>query len=600
MHPTCPDFDLCERCEAHPISVHPDNHPLLKMKSPETVIPTVYRVGTTTLIDVEDRGRPPTRLSTPLSYKSRSRSRSSSPPPLPWFYSSNRPEQQRIPGQFPFGLRTPTPPAIPMPPPPMISPSPPPLPPKSGIPNLSYLNTAGSVWTPGPNPHIYNIPSRPTYNPSYMSNQSFVNRSPSPPPKVDVVRSPSPAPPVIRRPPPPPTAEPLYRPVYLENPYLPPVPPAPPAQMVKPVPVPDLGFRQDWAERSATASPTFTASPAPPTTDDLVERAIVQYPPVVPNSSWPRQFQRRLSADEFEPRCDLVLPAAPKFLPFRRSSPCPKLRTPTKSTTSIESGPSPPRLDFTKHISDLASLMMPPFHPPSPIGQEETFLTPISENTQLPLPEFELAKQYTQSTNSSTTSYRTHTLAELLNEFPPRSRFSMSDVSRDNQSSEFTRALETPVGVSAHKAETATPSEVQGQDIVNSWRAEIEEVPFNADFLEDITVADGQVFPPGAEFVKSWRVKNSGRDWDESTELVFVAGESFSQDKGSDAIPIGFLKHGEELDLYTGELKVSLLTLCFQGSSTHLGLGARCSRTLCRILAFEELDLPLVRRKHLD
>ncbi|KAF9041850.1 hypothetical protein BDZ89DRAFT_1156464 [Hymenopellis radicata] len=572
MHPTCPDFDLCERCEAHPISVHPGNHPLLKMKAPETVIPTVYRVGTTTLIDVEDRGRPSTRLSTPLSYKSPSRSRSRSPQPLPWFYASHHPEQQRIPGQFPFGLRTPTPPAIPLPPPPMaaLSPSPPPLPPKSGIPNFSYLNNAGPVWTPGPNPHNYNLSSKPTYNPSYMSNQSFSARSPSPVPEL---RSPSPPPPVIRRPPPPPAAEPLYRPVYLENPYLPFVPArplgpqqappalpevsatrpawhtapsrkeknaasdtAPPAQMVTPAPFPDLTFRQDWAEPSITASPTLTASPAPPAADDLVERAIVQYPPVVPNSSWRSQFQRRLSVDEFEPRNDLVLPEAPKFLPFGRSSPSAKLTTPTKSAIA-ETAPTVPRLDFSTHISDLASLMMPPFHPPSPVGQEETFLTPISENTQLPLPESELAKQYTQSTNSSTTSYRTHTLAELLNEFPPRSRFSVSDVSRDNQSSEFTRVLETPVGVSTHKVEIATPSEVQGKDIVNSWRAEIEDAPFNADFLEDITVADGQVFPPGAEFVKSWRVKNSGRDWDESTELVFVAGESF------------------KIDLYTGELK---------------------------------------------
>ena len=50
MHPTCPDFDLCESCEAMPIPVHPSNHPLLKMRSPETIIPTVYRVGGTALI----------------------------------------------------------------------------------------------------------------------------------------------------------------------------------------------------------------------------------------------------------------------------------------------------------------------------------------------------------------------------------------------------------------------------------------------------------------------------------------------------------------------------------------------------------------------
>ena len=51
MHPECPDYDLCENCEAFPIAVHPSNHPMLKMKTPDTVIPTVYRVGQTSLIE---------------------------------------------------------------------------------------------------------------------------------------------------------------------------------------------------------------------------------------------------------------------------------------------------------------------------------------------------------------------------------------------------------------------------------------------------------------------------------------------------------------------------------------------------------------------
>jgi hypothetical protein len=50
MHPSCPDYDLCANCESHPIPVHPPMHPLLKMKTPDTVIPTVYRVGGTSII----------------------------------------------------------------------------------------------------------------------------------------------------------------------------------------------------------------------------------------------------------------------------------------------------------------------------------------------------------------------------------------------------------------------------------------------------------------------------------------------------------------------------------------------------------------------
>ncbi|KAJ7936370.1 hypothetical protein B0H13DRAFT_1589672, partial [Mycena leptocephala] len=39
----CPDFDLCEDCEALSIPVHPDTHPMLKMRSASTVVPAVYR-----------------------------------------------------------------------------------------------------------------------------------------------------------------------------------------------------------------------------------------------------------------------------------------------------------------------------------------------------------------------------------------------------------------------------------------------------------------------------------------------------------------------------------------------------------------------------
>lgn len=34
MHPSCPDYDLCENCEAAPNTIHPNNHPMLKIKTP--------------------------------------------------------------------------------------------------------------------------------------------------------------------------------------------------------------------------------------------------------------------------------------------------------------------------------------------------------------------------------------------------------------------------------------------------------------------------------------------------------------------------------------------------------------------------------------
>ncbi|KAG2370146.1 hypothetical protein BDR07DRAFT_1476159 [Suillus spraguei] len=70
MHPSCPDFDLCQNCEALPIPVHPSIHPLLKMKTPDTVIPTVYRVGTTYLIQSRRTCQGITQTSEPRPPKS--------------------------------------------------------------------------------------------------------------------------------------------------------------------------------------------------------------------------------------------------------------------------------------------------------------------------------------------------------------------------------------------------------------------------------------------------------------------------------------------------------------------------------------------------
>ncbi|WVN85881.1 uncharacterized protein L203_101033 [Cryptococcus depauperatus CBS 7841] len=37
MHPSCSDYDLCEKCEASPLPVHPNSHPMLKIKVPARV-----------------------------------------------------------------------------------------------------------------------------------------------------------------------------------------------------------------------------------------------------------------------------------------------------------------------------------------------------------------------------------------------------------------------------------------------------------------------------------------------------------------------------------------------------------------------------------
>jgi next-to-BRCA1 protein 1 len=78
-----------------------------------------------------------------------------------------------------------------------------------------------------------------------------------------------------------------------------------------------------------------------------------------------------------------------------------------------------------------------------------------------------------------------------------------------------------------------------------------------AAFVLDVTVPDGQNFPPGAEFVKCWRMINDGaRDWPETTELVFVAGTPLLKETSPQSVKVGSVKVGAEIDLWTGELKV--------------------------------------------
>lgn len=87
--------------------------------------------------------------------------------------------------------------------------------------------------------------------------------------------------------------------------------------------------------------------------------------------------------------------------------------------------------------------------------------------------------------------------------------------------------------------------------------AQLVTAPLKASFVSDTTVPDGQVFPPGAEFVKSWRMLNDGpTDWPESTELHYAAGETFSVDPRK--IKVGNVAAGVQVDVWTGDLKVTI------------------------------------------
>ena len=106
-------------------------------------------------------------------------------------------------------------------------------------------------------------------------------------------------------------------------------------------------------------------------------------------------------------------------------------------------------------------------------------------------------------------------------------------------------------------ASSASDSEEQSAE--RSVQASIGLQPLHATFVSDGNIPDGQIFPPGAEFVKSWRMANQGsRDWPESTELVFVAGDRMAPHGNSPRkVKVGAVKAGEEVEIVAGEMKVS-------------------------------------------
>jgi hypothetical protein len=69
-----------------------------------------------------------------------------------------------------------------------------------------------------------------------------------------------------------------------------------------------------------------------------------------------------------------------------------------------------------------------------------------------------------------------------------------------------------------------------------------------AQFVADVTVPDGSNFSPGAEFVKTWRLRNSGSStWTAGYALVFVRG---AQMAGPAAVPLESpVLPGEAVDL---------------------------------------------------
>jgi len=61
---------------------------------------------------------------------------------------------------------------------------------------------------------------------------------------------------------------------------------------------------------------------------------------------------------------------------------------------------------------------------------------------------------------------------------------------------------------------------------------------YNASFVADVTIPDRTHLAPGAEFVKTWRVRNTGPcDWGGGFQFVFVDGERMGSPQAVDVPP---------------------------------------------------------------
>ena len=104
-------------------------------------------------------------------------------------------------------------------------------------------------------------------------------------------------------------------------------------------------------------------------------------------------------------------------------------------------------------------------------------------------------------------------------------------------------------------------SPVMSEKAVQPVSSPVPEPPLRATFISDNNISDGHLLPPGAEFVKSWKMLNDGvRDWPETTQLMFVAGDKLVSEENT-VVKVGKVAAGEEIDIWTGDMKVCLLSL---------------------------------------
>lgn len=449
LHPDCPDFDLCEACEALPIPVHPVKHTLAKIRAKDAYIPTIS-VPTTETEPLRERVADST-------------------------IACQTEEIELVPDTA------------------------------SGV-TAELTTTVDPTAEPTGNVPD-NLHEAQGYAPVYEYPPSSDMMCFYVPPSSQISRVSS----VLDY------ADPI-----------PSIPPLIPASWTSP--------ELDWRWRSpspglmvipqASSEQINVSSTLSPQAQELVASDTVEsMPPAPPAELRPAYIYDRQISPVSSPKVDMHIATAlaaeePIAIPGALSS------------SASTSGPTAHEVDWQQIWPEVTTVLKHLLNPPSPAPE------------------------------------RTATMPGALEEGSEDSK-QETEVVPDQQT-----VNESPL---AAEALLSRPTSLEGPEMVERPRVAmrlsdylVSTSPSNSPVLphslqvacvQSNNIPDGQQFPPGAEFVKSWRMRNDGQvPWPEETALVFVAGERLATHEGAvNRMPIGSVQPGEETEMSCAEMKVCSL-----------------------------------------
>ncbi|KAI0066569.1 hypothetical protein BV25DRAFT_1849133 [Artomyces pyxidatus] len=540
MHPACPDFDLCSDCEALPLAVHSIDHPMLKMRTVGGYVPKVWR---------HDQGKEDDFLKE-LSMSTQGQStaaevketiREDEPTvsaPLQDVVMSNEVKDAEIEATETSAESDVM----------MI--------PRSTTPSVSNggnirMMQSVSYGTPIP----VSIPPAP---------------APLLPMNVDLTAPYFPFFPGYTTPP----AVPVLMDAPMAAPSSPvrPTPAAPTPEIHTTLPTPSIFSLLDDAKAKSPEPLSVEADRAPDTVPLLHSAAALPSPPprlqldfppfTSPNSEsfeedvqMPGQYlledlrtatqqsSNTLGPNQFDLIYQQYLKRRVPFTPTRTPSPEPLIRFDDRDHDTQDT--STLRDDASQSDEGTASL---PRVLPTDFNELFDLATQFRHLLELPPTP---PKQLTETESESVSVVAPTDLASTIDE--------KDTVPSKTPSVQKAPSVRTQTSVQSMidevlKAVPRALDEMFGP-VSTVPTPEPADAPLRATFLADNNIPDGQIFPPGAEFVKSWRMRNDGESsWPEGTELVFVAGDRLVLDK-TERFKVGAVKPGEEVDVWTGEMK---------------------------------------------